>query len=271
MIRATSILSGIVLLPALLYGADMGRCTLAKNLYEDRLALTQKHGAAETPAAGALLAPGAASTPAGKLAAIDGEYRGFLGELAAAGKAKDETSLKACCERASVDRAGALVCSLSLYLDGGRKESTPFLEQFPASRKETGMLWDLNAISGTAGTTLFPPQGPSYKLIDELFLLAMDERDTAITKYFNLATHTTGDGAAYMDGQIRTFLKEAPAVVVHQWLILRRYRPRLKAAAQALAASSKPAEMQTLVKAVRSFCDKSNPDCPDILKLYAGK
>jgi hypothetical protein len=271
MIRATSILSGMVLLPGLLSGAEMGRCTLSKNLYEDRLALTQKQGTAETPATGTLLSPAAASTPAGKLATIDGEYRGFLGELAAAGKANDETSLKACCERASVDRAGALVCSLSLYLKGGRKESVPFLEQFPSSRKEIGMLWDLNTISSTAGTTLFPPQGPSYKLIDELFLLVMDGRDTAITKYFNLATHITGDGTAYMGGQIRTFLKEAPAVVVNQWLMLRRYRSKLKAAAQALVASSKPAEMETLVKAVRSFCEESNPDCPDILKLYTGK
>jgi hypothetical protein len=29
--------------------------------------------------------------------------------------------------------------------------------------------------------------------------------------------------------------------------------------------------MQNVVRAVRAFCDKSNPDCPDILKLYAGK
>jgi hypothetical protein len=133
------------------------------------------------------------------------------------------------------------------------------------------MLWDLNAISGPPGTSLFPPKGPSYKLVDELFLLVLDERDVAITKYFNLASHATGDEAAYMDGQIRVFLKEAPAVVVHQWLVLRRYRPRLKAAAQALLAASKPAEAQALGKVVRSFCDKSNPDCPDILKLYAGK
>src|SRR5204863_9589760 len=106
---------------------------------------------------------------------------------------------------------------------------------------------------------------------DELFLLAMDQRDVAITKYFNLANHATPEEAAYMDSQIRTFLKEAPAVVVNQWLILRRYRPRLKAAAHAMIASSTPAEMQSLVKVVRSFCDKGNPDCPDILKLYAGK
>jgi hypothetical protein len=271
MTRAMTLLSGVALLPALLWSAEAGRCQLSKNLYEDRLTLTQKQGPAETPATGALLAPGSATTPASKLAAIDGQYRGFFSELEAATKSKEDALLKACCDKASADRAGALVCALSRYLNGGRKDSTPFLEQFPASRKEVAMLWELNAISLTAGASLFPPEGPGYKLVDELFLLVLDEREVAIAKYFNLASHATGDEAAYMDGQIRVFLKEAPAVVVHQWLVLRRYRPRLKAAAQALLASSKPAETQALVKAVRSFCDKSNPDCSDILKLYAGK
>ena len=133
------------------------------------------------------------------------------------------------------------------------------------------MLWDLNAISGELGKTAYAPKGPGYKLIDELFLLMMDERDGAIVKYFNVASHSSGEAGIYMDGQIRTFLKEAPSAVVNQWLVLRRYRSKLKVAAQSLISSSSPAEMQKLVKAVHAFCDKGNPDCPDILKLYAGK
>jgi len=267
--RAITILSGILLPATVLLGADVGRCELTKNLYEDRLALAQKQGPAET-AAGALL-PAGTNNPSDRLAGIDSEYHGFFTVLAAAMDARDETEVKACCERASSDRAGALVCSLALYLNEDRKESAPFLEQFPSSRKETNMLWELNSIAGAAGTKMFPPKGPSYKLVDELFLLLMDERDTAINKYFNLAAHVGGEEAAYMDSQIQTFLKEAPSAVVHQWLVLRRYRPKLKSAAQAIVTSSSTADMLKLVKVVRSFCDKSNPDCPDILKLYSGK
>ena len=257
------------LAPVLLVGASAAQCELPKGLYEDRLALTQTQGPAE-PANGALL-PAGTVTPASKLTEIDGEYRRFLAAVAAATQAKDESALKACCDRASGDRAGALVCGLSLYLQGGRKQSAAFLEQFPNGRKEAAILPDLEAIFGKPGVELYPPKGPGYRLIDELFLLVMDEREVAINRYFSAATHSTGDQANYMNGQIRTFLKEAPAVVVNQWLVLRRYRPKLKQAAQSLIASSTPAEMQKLVRAVRTFCGASNPDCPDILKLYAGK
>ena len=197
--------------------------------------------------------------------------RQFLIELSEAAARRDTEAIKVCCDQAANDRAGALFCALSTYLYGGRTDRATFLDLFPGSKKETAALLDLDAIAGGFGRRTYPPKGPSYKLIDELFLLVMDERDAAMIKYFNLASHATGDVAGYMDDQIRIFLKEAPSAVVNQWLVLRRYRPRLKAAAQSLIARSSPAEMQSTVKAVRAFCDKSNPDCPDILKLYAGK
>jgi hypothetical protein len=253
-----------------LLSADAARCQLGKGLYEDRLAVVQKQGPAEGPAAGALLPPGS-DAPTGKLAAIDAQYRQFLEELSAAATRQDKDAVKACCDQAGSDRAGALFCHLTQYLGGGRTDAAAFLDGFPSSRKDTALLWDLDQISGSLGKTAYPPRGPSYRFIDETFLLVMDERDAAIAKYFNLATHAGGDAARYMDGQIRTLLKEAPSAVVNQWLELRRYRPKLKVAAKSLISSSSQAEMQKLVKTVQAFCDKGNPDCPDILKLYAGK
>ena len=268
--KRTGLLIAGGVLPALLWGADAARCRLPKSLYDDRLALAQKQGPAEGSAAGGLL-PSGKVAPAGKLTAIDDQYRQFLTELSDDLERKDTEAVKACCDMAGSDRAGSLFCQLSLYLAAGRTDAAAFLDQFPNNRKETTMLWDLEPIAGNLGMSMYPPKGPSYRLIDELFLLVMDERDPAIARYFNLATHTTGEAAGYMDGQIRTFLKEAPSAVVNQWLVLRRYRPKLKAAAQALNTTLSPAEMQKVTKAVRAFCDKSNPDCPDILKLYAGK
>jgi hypothetical protein len=268
--RANAVLIAGTVLPALLCGADAARCRLPKSLYDERLSLAQKQGTAEGPVTGGLL-PSGKVAPAGKLAAIDDQYRQFLGELSSSLERKDTEALKACCDQAGSDKAGGLFCQLSLYLAGGRTDAAAFLDQFPGNKKETAMLLDLDAISGSLGNSMYPPKGPGYKLIDELFLLVMDERDVAIAKYFSLTTHVSGETASYMDGQIRTFLKEAPSAVVNQWLVLRRYRPKLKAAAQSLNATLSPAEMQKVVKAVRAFCDKSNPDCPDILKLYAGK
>ncbi len=234
------------------------------------MALVQKQGPAEGPETGALLPPGAV-TPAEKLAAIDKEYRQFLTELSEDSARKDGEALKACCVQAGNDRAGMLFCQLSSYLIGGRVDSSGFIELFPTTRKEISMLWDLDTVAGGLGKTAYPPKGPSYRLIDELFLLVMDERDAATTKYFNVASHATGETADYMQGQIRTFLKEAPSAVVNQWLVLRRYRPQLKTAARAMISTSTAAEMQKVLKAVRAFCDSGNPDCPDILKLYGGK
>jgi hypothetical protein len=268
--RAIRILTAGIVFSALSIGADDDRCRLDKGLYEDRLAIAQKQGPAEGPASGALLPPGN-TTPAGKLAAIDDQYRRFLVDLSAAATRQDKDAVKACCDQAASDHAGLLFCQLSLYLTGGRTDSATFLDGFPSSKKETTLLWDLDVLSGSTGQTVYPPKGPSYHMIDELFLLVMDERDAAIVKYFNLASHASGDAAAYMDRQIPTFLKEAPSAVVNQWLVLRRYRAKLKAAAHALISSSSPAEMQKLVKTVQAFCEKGNPDCPDILKLYAGK
>jgi hypothetical protein len=270
--RAIGIFAAGILLSASLCGADAARCRLSRGLYEDRLTIVQKQGPADTVASGALLDPGnVTATPAGRLASIDQEYRQFLKELSAALQSKDAGAVTACCENAAGDRAGALFCQLSTYLNGSRKESSGFLELFPSSRKEIAMLWDLDRIAGDSAKEFYPPKGPSYSLIDELFLLVMDERDTAIVKYFNLTSHATGDEAKYMDDRIKIFLKEAPAAVVNQWLLLRRYRSKLKSAAQSLIAASSPAEMQKVVRAVHTFCDKSNPDCPDIFKLYAGK
>src|SRR5947207_103656 len=96
---AIRVLAAGTVLPALLLCADAARCRLGKGLYEDRLAITQKHSPAEGPGAGALLAPGD-STPAGKLAAIDEQYRQFLRELSTAAAQQDNDTVKACCDQA---------------------------------------------------------------------------------------------------------------------------------------------------------------------------
>jgi hypothetical protein len=259
------------LLPFLLFGEDPARCRLTNGLYDGRLAI-QKQDQAEGPVTGALLAAGtAAPTPASKLAAIDEEYRQFLAELSAATARKDATAIQACCDEANGDRAGALFCQLVTYRQGGRTNSAAFLKVFPSTKKETTMLWDLDAIATDQGKSMFPPRGPSYELIDELFLLVLDQHDQAIAKYFNLSTHTTGEKARYMDQQIKLFLQESQFVVIDRWPVLRRHKQKLNSVFRLIANESSAAEMQKITQAVKTFCDKANPDCPEIFKVYGVK
>jgi hypothetical protein len=255
-------------LAALLFGADTTPCQLGKSLYNDRLAI-EKQVQAVGPATGALLAPGtAALAPIGKLAASDEEYRQFLAELSHAKVSKDGTALQTCCDEASGDRAGALFCQLVTFLNNRRTDSNAFLKAFPSNKKDISMLWTLDTIAADQGKSVFPPRGPSYELIDELFLLVLDEREQAISKYFNLSAHATAEKARYMDDQIKLFLRESQFVVVDQWPLLRRYKPKLTSVFQMIVSECSHAEMQKIARAVKTFCEKGSPDCHEILKLY---
>jgi hypothetical protein len=261
------------LLPGLLFGADIAKCRLGKSLSDDRLAV-EKQGRPEGPAARAVLAPrSAVPVPASNLAAIDEQYRQFLAELSEARTRNDQTTIQACCDEANSDRVGALFCQLVTYLSSGRTDSAAFLKAFPSSQKETTLLSMLDAIASDLGKSMFPARGPSSALIDELFLLVLDEREQAISKYFNLSTRVTGDQARYMDDQIKLFLQESQFVVVDRWPILRRYRQKLDSVFQMISKESSPEEMQKIRRAVQTFCEKNqpNPDCPEILKLYRAK
>jgi hypothetical protein len=134
--------------------------------------------------------------------------------------------------------------------------------------RPTTMLWDLNAIAADQGKRMFPPRGPSYELIDELFLL---DHEQAISKFFSISAHTNGEKARYMDNQIKLFLQESQFVVIDRWPILRRYKQKLYSVFRMIANESSPAEMQKMTRAVQTFCEKGNPDCPEILKLYGLK
>jgi hypothetical protein len=255
-------------LSALLFGADATPCQLGKGFYNERLAI-EKQVRAEGPATGALIARGTASlAPASKLAAIDEHYRQFLFELSRARENKDRPAIQACCDDASSDRAGAIFCQLVTYVNSRRTESDAFLKVFPSSKKDVSMLWTLDAIAAGQGKSMFPPRGPSYTLIDELFLLVLDEHDEAISKYFNLSANATAEQARYMDDQIKLFLRESQFVVVDRWPLLRRYRPKLTSVFQTITSESSRAEMQRIVRAARMFCEKDIPYRQEILRLY---
>ena len=93
-------------------------------------------------------------------------------------------------------------------------------------------------------------------MIDELFLLVLDEDDEAISKYFNLSANATAEKARYMDDQIKLFLRESQFVVVDRWPLLRRYKPKLTSVFQTITSESSRAEMQKIARAAEDVLRK---------------
>jgi hypothetical protein len=233
-------------------------CSISKGLYDNWLALG-KNPSARSARTDALVAgaPSAAPEPE-KRQAITREYQAYFQCLSQAAEREDKESLQARCKQSEGDRIGHLVCRTTLYLKGERTGGKEFLDAVPAGKRGAEMVWDLAEISGPSAT----------KLIDELFLLVLDDRETAAAKYFNLAASATGAGAPHVDEQVKLLLRESPAVVVKRWMVLRQYQPMLKKLIADMSASLPPAEMQRLRKGLAVFCAKDNPDCPEIVKVF---
>ena len=252
-------------------GADSGNCGVSKGLYEGWLAMT-KHVSSRIARPDALLASGPTAAPEPeKRQSIGQEYQAFFSCLSDTAEHQDKEAVQARCKQVEGDRPAWLACRTAAYLKGGRIDNKEFLDALPAGKKGAEVIWDLAEIAGSPQekpATLFLPSGPAYKLIDELFLLVLDDRETAAAKYFNIAADAAGDGARHMDDQMKVLLRESPALVVKRWMILRQYQPKLKKLLGEMSASLPPAEILKMRKGLAAFCSKDNPDCPEIIKLF---
>jgi len=253
-------------------GADAAGCSVRKGLYDQWLASASRgSGGAHTLLKGAL-ASGSSPYAAGttKQEAIVQDYRSFFQCLSAAAEQPDPAVLQASCKDAASDKVAALVCETALYLKGGRTASKEFVDTLPG-KKGAEAVWELDAIAAradqAAAPAISPPKGPAYKLLDELFLLVLDGTEGAASKYFAIASIASGEAAHHTDDQIKVLLREAPAVVVQEWPILRQYQPRLKKLVSELAASLSAAELTQMRRGLAGFCSKDNLDCPEILKV----
>ncbi len=262
-----AVLATAALWAAVATAADPARCRLRSGLYEQRLALA----AAPQPAAN-----GGASTdgPAAEMAGVVREYGDFFQALSAAMGSADPNEASACCAEAANDRVGAMSCNLVMYLAGGRADPRTFLASFPSAKKDATILWDMDSIvaaTGDPALKVFQPKGPSFRFIDELFLLMLDGNEEAIAKYFALATASAGETSRYMDEKLVVLLRESPATLVSNWFALRRYRTKFKGVVQSFIAAAKPPEIQQFVRTVRALCREDDPDCQEILRMFPKK
>jgi hypothetical protein len=259
-------------LTTLAAGADSTGCGVSKGLYEGWLALA-KHVPAHVSKSDALVESAPSAVPdTDKRQSAAREYQAFFRCLSDTIEHQDKEALQSYCRQTDGDRLASVVCRTALYLKSGRTGDKEFVDALPAGRKGAELVWDLKEIAGPAdrqsGAGLFLPEGPAYKLIDELFLLVLDDRESAAAKYFNIAAYASADGARHMDDQIKILLREAPSVVVKKWVILRQYQPKLKKLLAEMTASLPKAELQKMRQGLGAFCSKDNPDCPEISKLF---
>jgi hypothetical protein len=249
-------------------GAELAACGVSKGLYEEWLGLTKP---AARKGAGALMDGAPAAPESDRRKAIAKEYQSFFRCLSDTAEHKDVNAVLERCRDVESDRVAWLACRTAAYLKSGRADGKDFLDSLPAGKKGAELIWDLDAIGGnleTGSAAIFIPNGPAYKLIDELFLLVLDDKDTAAVKYLALASVASGNAARHMDEQLKLLLRESPAVVVKRWMVFRQYQSKLKKVLADMTASLPAAEMQKMRKGLAAFCSKDNPDCPEIIRLF---
>ena len=259
-------------LPAAAAAAEAAACSVRKGLYDEWLSSEKRVGGLRTALKGALVSGSAAPAPdEAKQETIGQQYRAFFQCISDASEQADATALQSSCKDAADDMVASLVCQTVLYLKGGRMESKEFVEALPG-KKGAELVWELDTIAATApdktpAPAIFLPKGPAYKLLDELFLLVLDGKAGAAGKYLAIAAAASGDAVRHTDDQFKVLLREAPAVVVQEWPLLRQYQPRLKKLMAELGSSLTAAEMQQMRRGLAAFCTKDNLDCPEILKV----
>jgi hypothetical protein len=249
-------------------GAELAGCGLSKGLYQGWLGLA-KTAPAHSHGPGAIVAGVPTAGPDSKdQDAIGKEYRAFIRCLSDTAERLDRSAVLAKCGEVQPDRIASLACQTAIYLKSGRTASKEFLDSLPA-KKGAEAIWDLDAIAGRPddAATIFLPNGPAYKLVDELFLLVLDDKETAAAKYLNVAALATGDAERHIDEQIKLLMRESPAVIVKRWMLFRQYQPKLKRVLADMMANLSAAEVQKMRKGFGAFCTKDNPDCPEIARL----
>jgi hypothetical protein len=204
---------------------------------------------------------------------IYSEYRNFFECLSDTAVPADEGAGRSLCKEAAADRVGALVCQVALYVKTGRTAGKELLDALPASKKGAEIIWDLDAIAaagveGNRFPAFFAPKGPAFKIIDEVFMLALDNRETAMAKYFHIVGAASGTGTQYTDSQIRILLRESPALVVEHWAVIRQYQPVLKKVMAELSRELSASEMNKVRQGIAGSCNKDNLDCPEILRFF---
>ncbi len=250
--------------------ADAAPCALRKGIYESWLGMSKRASQRPAVTQDSLVAPGTANrgvSDASNSTDIGREYNAFFQCLSdLADNQQGGEALESSCQAAGADPIAWPVCRMAVYLKRGRTESKDFLDALLLGKKGAQLVWDLEGIAGStpAPSSKMFPKGAGYKLLDELFLLVLDDKDTAAAKYFNMWSAASPAVEKYMSSQVQVLLRESPAVVVKQWPVVRNYRTQLKKVLTAMPAP----EVKKSRQGFDGFCTPDNLDCQELLKLF---
>ncbi len=260
------LVSFVFLMSPIAAAAEPAGCSVSKGLYEGWIAAARP--VAHNSKVRALVAGSVSEVPdAEKARAIDKEYQAFFQCLGETAEHQKLEVLEERCQEAEADRVASLVCRTAVYVKSGRAEGKAFVDAIPTGKKAAELMWDVDAIAGssvekTALPAMFQPNGPAYKIMDELFLRVLDDTDNAAAKYFNIATSAPSDAARHFDDQMKFLLREAPSVAVKKWVVLRQYQPKLKKLFAEMTASLAPAELQKMRERASGILLQGQPGLP---------
>jgi hypothetical protein len=235
-------------------------CELPEGLYARRQTLKQQYS--EQIRTGYLNNKEAANQTMTQIRVLDQHYRTLYSRLCGAAREEDIYSIEQCCSNAGYDPIAEEICNLERYLDNEEGTTKSFVQTFPQTSREIGVLWELDEISNGPQGLLVTECG-SIGLVDlyvnKLFgLVAIGDRQ-ALQRFVNLSQHAEG---AYADGltdQIKTLFVEKPSLVLDQWPVIRRF-PHI----EEIGAEFIDEEQATVERNFHKLCVRPSQTCAEI-------
>jgi hypothetical protein len=235
-------------------------CELPEGLYARRQTLKQQYF--EQIRSGYLNREEAAKQTKAQINVLDQHYRALYSSLCAAAREQDTHSVEQCCANAGHDPIAEEMCNLARYLDNEQGTAKRFVETFPQTPREIGVLWELDEISNGPQGLLVTECG-SIGLVDlyvnNLFdLVAMGDQE-ALEQFVNLSRHAEGAYAEGLTDQIKRLFVEKPSLVLDQWPVIRRF-PNI----EEVGAEFVDEEQATVERNFHKLCVRPSQACTEI-------
>lgn len=235
-------------------------CELPEGLYAHLQTLKQQYS--EQVRSGYLNHREAADRTKAQMRVLDQQYRVFLSTLCVAARHGNVQFVRQCCADADNDPMAEEICNLARYLADERGTAERFVQTFPDTSRQIGVLWDLDEISNGPQGLLVNACG-STGLVDlylnKLFGLAAIGDRQALEKFVNLSQHAEGTYAEGLTDQIKSLFVENPRLVLDQWTVIRRF-PHIREIGTEFVGD----EQATAERNFHELCVRPSPACLEI-------
>jgi hypothetical protein len=198
-------------------------CALPIGLFARRQALKQQ--LSEQVHSGYLSHKESADHIKARLRAVDQHYRALFSTMCGAASDRNAEVVDQCCAQTDHDPLAGEMCNLTRYLSDERGDAKRFVQNFPETRQEIAVLWDLDEVSyGPQGLVVKEcgPIGGVDLYVDKLFNLAVLGDQQALEKFVSLTQHAEGEYAEGLNAEMNRLFVENPRFVLEQWSVIKR-------------------------------------------------